>query len=311
MLADPRECVLTAPAKINLRLKVLGRRADGYHLLSMLNVSSSLSDELRVSLREGPGVEISIEPEQALSDPVSANTVARVWAEFWSEFSSDGPPCGVSVVITKRIPIGAGLGGGSSDAAAMLRFIVDAFGKSICRDIPRFEFEARVMQVALRVGADVPYAYRGGVCWVTGIGDEVKLLNSVVSWPGEVLITKPLASVPTVDFYRFFREQHPTIECVSDDSMERLLHLSRSESAFRLEACLALIENDFECDVVAFRPEVGDALTIGRSFFPQTTSLTGSGAAIFSLVPNAQVDLIPEYISSMESAGMTVHRATI
>jgi 4-diphosphocytidyl-2C-methyl-D-erythritol kinase len=167
------------------------------------------------------------------------------------------------------------------------------------------------MRVALRVGADVPYAYQGGVCWVTGIGDEVKLLNSVVSWPGEVLITKPSVSVPTVDFYSFFREQHPTIEGANDKSMERLWRLSQPGSAFRLEAYLDLIENDFERDVVSFRPEVGEVLKLARYFLPQTTSLTGSGAAIFSLVPASQADLIPKYISSMESVGMTVYRATI
>ena len=299
------ERVFVAPAKVNLRLKVLGRRPDGYHLLSMLNVSTSLSDELRVSLQSTPGCELQIRPETVLTGPATDNLVARAWHEFWAEFSSDGPPCGVRVVLLKKIPIGGGLGGGSSDAGAMLRFLVKTFGTHVCElcQISSEDREARVMHVALRIGADVPYAYRGGLCWVTGIGESVTLLKHVKPWLGEVLITVPPVSVPTVDFYRFFREQHPILPELRDRSMESVV----SDSS---DVVLSdLLENDFEADVVAFRPAVGEALRIAREYFPKTTSLTGSGAAIFSLVPPAGVGSdTTAFERRAEEAGMTVYR---
>lgn len=277
------EQVMIAPAKVNLRLKVLGRRPDEYHMLSMLNISASLSDELRIVLQAAPGCELQVQPETELTGPAADNLLVRAWHEFWNEFSSDGPPCGVKVVLVKKIPIGGGLGGGSSDAGAMLRFLVGTFRTltcELCRISPE-ECEAREMRAALRVGADVPYAYRGGICWVTGIGESVSALKHVAPWSGDVLITVPPVAVPTVDFYRFFRERYPTLPEVRDRAMETV---AGGEAGIELAH---LLENDFERDVVAFRPAVGEALRMTRSYYPDTTSLTGSGSAIFSLVPPA------------------------
>gem|GEM_PF-622839 len=288
--ADRIEClipcserVVIAPGKINVRLKVLGRRPDGYHVLSMLNVSTSLSDALRISLQVTPGCELQVQPETGLTGPAADNLIVRAWHEFWTEFSSDGPPCGVRIVLAKKIPIGGGLGGGSSDAGAMLRFLVKTFGALACElcKISPEECEARTMRAALRVGADVPYAYRGGLCWVTGIGESVAELKHVTPWPGEVLIIVPPIAVPTVDFYRFYRDRHPTLPEVRDGAMETAVGDNAVLEISDLQ------ENDFEADVVAFRPAVGDALKIAREYYPYTTSVTGSGSAIFSLVPPA------------------------
>jgi len=271
----------------------------------MLNVSTSLSDELRVYLRPTPGCELQVLPATALTGPDSNNLVARAWGEFWSEFSSDGPPCGVHVALSKKIPIGGGFGGGSSDAGVMLRFLVKTFGAQVCEvcQIAPEELEGRVMQAALRVGADVPYAYRGGLCWVTGIGESVNPLKYIKPWPGDVLITVPPAAVPTVDFYQFFRQQHPILADLCDRTME-LAAEARSDVELS-----NLLENDFEADVVAFRPAVGKALRLAREYFPNTTSLTGSGAAIFSLVPPAGLGAdTAAFERRAEEAGMTVYR---
>ncbi len=298
---------MLAPAKLNLRLKLLGRRHDGYHLLSMLNVSTSLSDELRITLGDTPGVVVSVQPPESIPGPHSDNLVVRAWDEFWREFSSDGPPCGALVVISKKIPIGGGLGGGSSDAAAMLRFLVANFGGSLgsLLGLSKTEVDSRVLRVALRLGADVPYAYHGGICWVTGIGGDVLPLGSLTPWPEEVLITMPPVSVPTVDFYRFLRERLPEIVETRDVLMERLVGGQTGSGVSQL------IENDFEEHVVAFRPEVGEVLRLARQYYPETTALTGSGAAIFSLVPSHEAASIRGVERSMEEAGAIVYRARV
>lgn len=299
--------LVVAPAKVNLRLKLLGRRPDGYHLLSMLNISTSLSDELRILLSDAPGVSLAVNPPAVALGPQSDNLVVRAWDEFWREFSIDGPPSGVSVEITKRIPVGGGLGGGSSDAAAMLRFLVRTFGEHVgaLLDLSKAELEARLMQVALRVGADVPYAYRGGMCWVTGIGERVFPLSSIVPWPGEVLIAVPSVSVPTIEFYGFLRERLPEVAVARDLLMEQLVS---GESTMPLAR---LIENDFERHVVAFRPEVGEVLGLARQCYPETTALTGSGAAVFSLAQAHDGASIARFEQRMAEAGMAVYRARV
>lgn len=274
----------------------------------MLNVSTTLCDELRITFRSASGISIETQPVDPLLGQPAENSVVRAWGAFWEEFSSNGPPCGASVALTKRIPIGGGLGGGSSDAAAMLRLLVSEFGVQLCEQggLTPGDFDIRVMRVALRVGADVPYAYRSGVCWVTGIGEWVQTLDWPAQHFGEVLVAMPRVAVPTVDFYRFFRERHPIVPLGEDAAMERV-----AREGLRRDELFALIENDFERDVVAFRPAVGEVLGLARRYFPRTTSVTGSGAAIFSVVPQEHEASIPAYRACLESNGVTVHRARL
>jgi 4-diphosphocytidyl-2-C-methyl-D-erythritol kinase len=189
----------------------------------------------------------------------------------------------------------------------MLRFLVSIFGMRLGEllDLSKAELEARVMQVALRLGADVPYAYHGGLCWVTGIGERVLPLASLVPWSGEVLITVPPVSVPTIEFYRFLREQLPEVAAIRDSPMERLVS-GESKSALA-----DLIENDFERYVVALSPKVGEALALARQYYPKTTAVTGSGAAIFSLVPVGEGESVAPFERLMVGAGMAVHRARV
>lgn len=301
------EALLEAPAKINIRLKVLGRRLDGYHLLSMLNVSVSLYDSLRVRLTREAGVLVTVEPRTVLDVANADNLVARAFNSFWNELGCGTAPFGLSVHLTKRIPIGAGLGGGSSDAGAVFRFLERELGpvlQSIAGIDPR-NLRGIVMRAASRVGADVPYAYQGGASWVTGVGDVVESLASGVEWPGEVLIVVPPATVSTPAFYNFYRERVPHIAPASDPAMEHFA--ARGSSGLPAE----LIENDFESAVSALCPEVRRALEMARAFFPATTSLTGSGAAIFSLVAPGQEGKIQELCSEISSENMMVHRVRI
>ena len=110
-------------AKVNIRLKVTGRRYYGYHLLRNMNVSASLADRLVFRLHRASDVILEINPTGAITTSPADNLVTRAWNYFWDEFVLGGAPCGVSVSIQKRIPIGGGLGGGSSDAGATLRFL--------------------------------------------------------------------------------------------------------------------------------------------------------------------------------------------
>ena len=118
---------MAAPAKVNLRLKVLGRRPDGYHLLSMLNCSTSLSDTVRISFHRDEVCSVEISPHAAIPANSGENLVSKAWRYFWREFEISEPGFGFRCEIEKRIPIGGGLGGGSSDAGAMFAsFVIDS-----------------------------------------------------------------------------------------------------------------------------------------------------------------------------------------
>jgi 4-diphosphocytidyl-2-C-methyl-D-erythritol kinase len=234
------------------------------------------------------------------------NLVAKVYRRFWDEFGleNDGP--GFEVSIAKRIPVGGGLGGGSSDAGAFLRFLVSLFGEAIMQglSLSMQAFDARVMSVALACGADVPYAYRGGVAWVTGVGEVVKSLAISRLWEGPVLLSVPSRPVPTAEFYKFFRARHPTIESCSDVVLERY---AREPHGFELGALMA---NDFEEVACQLVPEVGEGLALAREFFPLTT-MTGSGSAIVSLVESAAGARVQEYQRVAARRHMVVHQVSL
>ncbi len=297
---------LTAPAKINIRLKVTGRRHDGYHYLSMLNTSCSLCDDLVVSLRDERGISVSVDLPSLATMPFADNLVAKAYARFFEEFGCSGDGPGFTVSIVKRIPVGGGLGGGSSDAGAFLRFLVSLFGETIIRalDITEPEFEAQIMAVALACGADVPYAYRGGVAWVTGVGETVTPLPISRLWEGPVLISVPSRPVPTAEFYRFFRERHPAIESRLDSLMEEYSRCSLGRDL------RSLIQNDFEDAACQLIPEVGEGLALAREFFPMTT-MTGSGSAIVSLVESGSEARIAEYQRRAALCGVVVYHVCL
>lgn len=294
---------LNAPAKINLRLKVLGRRADGYHLLSMLNATCSLADELRVRFRTEPLCSVSIDLPDLKSVRSADNLVFKAFHNYWKAFDCDEPPCGIDVDIIKRIPVGGGLGGGSSDAGALLRLLTELFQEAIqeCLGLDRDQYLSRVTAAALACGADVPYAYSGGVCWVTGIGGDVRPIRVNRLWEGSVLVVAPPKPVPTGPFYESYRAHHPDLSDDLDSMMERF---SGHPDPTLLPG---LLGNDFEADVCRLVPEVGQGLACARSFFPHTTSLTGSGSCFFSLVGSAGGERIAPFIEAMRQQRMTVY----
>ncbi len=153
---------LLAPAKVNLFLSVRGRRPDGYHDLRMLLAPVSLFDRLRVErLPEAGRVEVACEGDAGVPSG-EGNLCARA-ARFY--FAEAGVPGGARVSVRKAIPSGAGLGGGSSDAAVTILGLERLFGRELSG--PARE------RAAFRVGADVPFFFARRAAWVEGIGEVV------------------------------------------------------------------------------------------------------------------------------------------
>ncbi|HXR09348.1 MAG TPA: 4-(cytidine 5'-diphospho)-2-C-methyl-D-erythritol kinase, partial [Candidatus Acidoferrales bacterium] len=185
-----------AYAKVNLRLDVLGLRPDGYHELRTIFQAISLHDTLVLETKREPGIDLRITGNTQLAgEPGRDNLVYRAIHELAREI---GFQHGVRAVLTKRIPVGRGLGGGSSDAAAALVGLLRLAWKRI---------EAvRLLEIASGLGADVPFFLHGGRALGIGRGDEIYPLPDMPR--RQVLVISPHdIAVPTKDAYHWLSRE--------------------------------------------------------------------------------------------------------
>ena len=172
-----------AYAKINLTLDVTGKREDGFHTLDTVMQSVSLYDELELARVDEPGVHLLCSKEYL---PVDTKNTAYRAAQYFLERCGLREE-GVSISIRKRIPSRAGMGGGSADAAGVLRGLDELYSTKL--GIPA------LMELGAQVGADVPFCVHGGTCRCTGVGD---ILEPVPAMPDcFLLICKPPAGMRT------------------------------------------------------------------------------------------------------------------
>jgi 4-diphosphocytidyl-2-C-methyl-D-erythritol kinase len=161
-VSDSPTLVIEAPAKINLFLSVVGRRPDGYHLLESLMVKLALSDQLTFRRRASSGIDLDVEPPMA--GAIDDNLVYKAAARFFDRSLIKG---GVTIGLRKRIPVAAGLGGGSSDAAATLLALNHLYDSPFSLD--------ELMALGLELGADVPFfLYPHETAFVSGIGEHLR-----------------------------------------------------------------------------------------------------------------------------------------
>ena len=181
------EVRIPAFAKINLRLDILGKRADGYHELRTIFQTLSLHDDLRLRFSKRPGITLTIQGNTSLaSEPVTRNLVYRAVDALKRKLKISG---GVEIQLKKRIPAGGGLGGGSSDAvAAMLGYLQLTKGK-----LP----SAEMLGMAATLGADVPFFLFGGRALGVNRGDEIYPLEDVPKMHLLVVVPREIR-VPTV-----------------------------------------------------------------------------------------------------------------
>jgi 4-diphosphocytidyl-2-C-methyl-D-erythritol kinase len=252
-----------AYAKVNLRLDVLGLRADGYHELRTIFQAISLHDTLVLETKREPGIDLRITGNSQLAgEPGQDNLVYRAMNQLAHEI---GFQRGVRAVLTKRIPVGRGLGGGSSDAAAALVGLLRLTGKRIAA--------ARMLAIASGLGADVPFFLQGGRALGIGRGDEIYPLPDVAR--RQVLVISPHdIAVPTKDAYQWLSE-----ELTNGDSPTKLMRFC----ALCWSPQGGALSNDFEAAVFPRYPRLA---AIKRELLQQgaaEASLAGSGSAVFGV----------------------------
>ena len=235
-------------AKINLDLRIVGSQADGYHELRTTFQSIALHDVLTFVSSRGP---FAVEADDAVC-PSQGNIVERAASLLWQIAGRSGSPAGVRVRIQKRVPIAAGLGGGSADAAAAVRALTRLWRVRVS--------VAQVREIAASLGADVPFFLQGGTARGTGRGD---LLSRIPDRPRRwAVVATPSFGVSTKDAYRWFDE---------------------SGAATRKGTAVRRSLNDLEPVVVAHHPEIGRLIDELKSAGASPAAMSGSGSAVFGL----------------------------
>jgi 4-diphosphocytidyl-2-C-methyl-D-erythritol kinase len=243
-----------APAKLNLFLHVTGRRPDGYHELQTLFQLIDLRDTVSLRVTDDGRIERPAGP--AGVDPDSDLTVRAAKALQ----AGTGCRAGASIRIAKRIPMGGGLGGGSSDAATVLLALNHLWGCGLPVD--------ELARLGLPLGADVPVFVRGSSAWAEGVGEQLVPVELPERW---YVVIHPGVAVPTRDVF-----QSPELTRNTPVITIRAFFGPEGGSGSR---------NDCEPVVRARYPEVADALSWLGNFAP--ARLTGTGSCIFAAFGSA------------------------
>lgn len=280
-----------APAKVNLGLRVVGRRPDGYHLLESCFAPLDLADRLWIDVAPAAETSVALTVEGA-ADGVPAtddNLVARAARAF---LAAAGRTARVAIRLEKRVPVGAGLGGGSSDAATVLRALDAMFANAIAR--------TRLAEIALTLGADVPFFLEARPAWVTGIGEHIE---PVAPFPAlDLLLVTPHPPLATAEVFR----AHDA--ALTPGSHGRRMPPLRGTPGRILVAALAsrevghagvaagssgpglaeLLSNDLEPVAVRLHPGIPRVRRELERLGARVVAMSGSGPTMFGLFDSSQ-----------------------
>mgnify|MGYP001255382640 CR=1 FL=1 len=243
---------LLAPAKLNLFLHITGRRADGYHQLQTLFQLLDYGDQMEFELADAGTISLHTTAD-SLPMPMDDNLIIQAARRLASQ--TGGKIAGARITINKQIPIGAGLGGGSSNAAITLLALNRLWQLGLGTEL--------LCDIGLELGADVPVFIRGKSAWAEGIGEQLQSMDIANCW---YLVVTPLCSVSTAKI--FSHEQ-----------------LTRNTPTIKMADFLeGWSRNDCEIVTRALYPQVGEAMDWLAKF--GDTRMTGTGSSVFASFPD-------------------------
>ena len=258
--------VLT-PAKVNLILRVLERRPDGFHAIWSLMHTVGLDDEVLLTLQPSAASRIVLRCDHAALGADQSNLVYRAAQLVLARIDR---PVDLSIVLTKRIPLGAGLGGGSSDAAATILGLTRLLGVNWSVQ--------QMAEVGQQLGSDVPFFFVGPAACVTGRGEEVRSVQVTGSrW---IVLVNPGFPVETKWAYQQLSSTRAGTRPLSPE----LLQLG-SRPVVDWSEIIPLVENDFEAPVFRQHPVLAEIKTQLLEQGAEVALLSGSGATMFGVFP--------------------------
>lgn len=269
-----------APAKLNIRLKITGRRPDGYHELESIMAPVGIFDRLRLTRTRERAIRLEC---LGLPLPASRDNLAYRAAEAF--FSRVRATAGVSIQLTKAIPVAAGLGGGSSDAAVTLMALNRLWGDRL--SLPALE------DLAVGLGADVPFFLRKCPCIARGIGE---ILEPLKAWPKFwYLVVSPAIAVSTAWAYENLKLELTTLE---NNSINRNL----GEHPIKVAE---ILENDLEIVTASRFPVIDTIKNALLDAGAMGALMTGSGPSVFGIFDSkthalrAEAELAPGGLGNM------------
>lgn len=257
----------SSPAKVNLHLRVLRRREDGYHDILSLMQRISLSDEMTFAPREG-GIRLRC-PDSALPND-EGNIIYRAAAAFYAR---TGLPPGIEITIRKRIPIAAGLGGGSSNAATTLMTLNELSDHPLTRE--------ELMQMGTGLGADVPFFLFGNAAWASGIGD--RLVEAPSLPPLWFVLINPGFAVSTKMVYRELNLG------LTNGSINYSI-----PRFYTVDDVIGGLTNDLEKVTLRQHPVLGHFKTLLLENGARGALMSGSGPTVFGLFADEESALLAE-----------------
>ena len=251
---------LEARGKINWSLDITGVREDGYHLMDMLMQPVSLADTVTLE----PAADLSLATEGFPRLKADERHLAMRAARLLKETA--GTALGARMTVFKRIPVGAGMGGGSADAAAVLFGLNRLWGTGL--SLPELE------RLGLQLGADVPFCLRGGLTRTRGIGEEIEALSSGRDFP--LVIVQPCRGLSTRDVFQAYQNTPPPPHPDTDQAAKALQEGDLSLLRRSLGNVLQPVSS-------RMRPEISQAVRRLKESGAEIALMTGSGSAVFGV----------------------------
>ncbi|MBX3576051.1 MAG: 4-(cytidine 5'-diphospho)-2-C-methyl-D-erythritol kinase [Rhizobiaceae bacterium] len=263
-MLDAPQTTVDAPAKVNLALHVVGRRADGYHDIETLAVFTRLGDRLTVA--SSPSDTFRVDGPFAGDVPVDGtNLVLRAREALRDEARQHCPPIALS--LDKELPVASGIGGGSSDAAAALRALADQWRLHIGLE--------ELARLGARLGADVPMCLTARPLVARGVGDRIETLRGFPAL--DIVLVNPGVAVSTPSVFRLLQR--------TDNAP--LGALPRHPDFGDIVGWLGSTRNDLEDAATSLVPPIGDALGAMAREGAAFVRMSGSGATCFGLFESA------------------------
>ncbi len=252
-----------APAKINLFLRVVGRRADGYHELDSIFLPITLADEVRIEIRPARAASVTLRCTGAVLPADDRNLAMRAATAFVREFAVSA---GLLIDLDKNIPVGAGLGGGSSDAGAVLRMLAA---------LERVEDRPRLVEIAAGLGADVPFFLDPRPARIGGIGERITPLAHLASLP--LVLAVPPFEVSTAEVFK----------ALAPGQWSGPAPEAHVAALLNGEVTPDALVNDLATVAMRRHPEIARLKSMLEALGARAAQMTGSGGAAFGIFASA------------------------
>lgn len=259
MESNVKYITLKAPAKVNYLLDVIRRRSDGYHDLRMVMQRIDLCDEISITLSDTPGISVQCGKNGVPDGP---GNIAWKAAKIMLERS--GSNHGINISITKNIPVAAGLGGGSSDAASVLMGLNELLETGLS--------DSELMELGVTLGADVPFFIFKKTALAEGIGEKLQEMPPMPS--ASVLLVNPGVHVSTGWVYK-------SLQLTNDKELTKL-----PNSYGTVKDICAIFENDLETVTIPAFPVIAEIKQLMIQNGAAGAMMSGSGSTVFALFEN-------------------------